>query len=114
MKAQTNKPVETKNKLTGSSTTKKPLSGSHNSNGHKQKTNMNANFQADDDLKNSEIRYRRLFESAKDGILLLDAVTGQITDANPFITNLLRYSYIEMLGKKLWEKIGRASCRERV
>jgi diguanylate cyclase (GGDEF)-like protein/PAS domain S-box-containing protein len=103
MKAQTNKPVETKNKLTGSSTTKKPLSGSHNSNGHKQKTNMNANFQTDDDLKDSEIRYRRLFESAKDGILLLDAVTGQITDANPFITNLLGYSYIEMLGKKLWE-----------
>ncbi len=59
--------------------------------------------QVDEVLKDSEIRYRRLFESAKDGILLLDALTGQITDANPFITNLLGYSYIEMLGKKLWE-----------
>jgi diguanylate cyclase (GGDEF)-like protein/PAS domain S-box-containing protein len=59
--------------------------------------------QVDEVLKDSEIRYRRLFETAKDGILILDAVTGQITDANPFITNLLGYTYIEMLGKKLWE-----------
>ncbi|MBW6472574.1 MAG: diguanylate cyclase [Anaerolineaceae bacterium] len=56
-----------------------------------------------DVLRDSEIRYRRLFESAKDGILLLDAITGQITDANPFLINLLGYSHIEMLGKKLWE-----------
>ena len=59
--------------------------------------------QIDDVLRDSEIRYRRLFESAKDGILILDAITGQITDANPFLTNLLGYSHIEMLGKKLWE-----------
>ncbi len=59
--------------------------------------------QVDGDLKDSEIRYRRLFESAMDGILLLDAVTGQITDVNPFLTDLLGYSHNEMLGKKLWE-----------
>lgn len=54
-------------------------------------------------LKASEIRYRRLFETAKDGILILDADTGKITDANPFLLNLLGYSHVEMLGKMLWE-----------
>jgi len=103
MKAQKNKPVETKNKLTGSNTSKKSLANPPIPSGHKQKTETNGNYPVDDALKDSEIRYRRLFESAKDGILLLDAVTGQITDANPFITNLLGYSYLEILGKKLWE-----------
>ena len=51
----------------------------------------------------SEIRYRRLFETAKDGILILDANTGRITDANPFLQNLLGYSHGELLGKRLWE-----------
>jgi PAS domain S-box-containing protein len=37
------------------------------------------------------------------GILLLDAVTGQITDVNPFLIDLLGYSFQELLGKKLWE-----------
>jgi len=37
-----------------------------------------------DTLHASELRYRRLFETAKDGILILDAVTGQIVDVNPF------------------------------
>lgn len=57
----------------------------------------------DGHLRTSEIRYRRLFEAAKDGILLLDAVTLQITDVNPFMTGLLGYSYNEFLGKELWE-----------
>src|SRR5512139_821543 len=48
-----------------------------------------------------EIRYRRLFETAKDGILILDADTGRITDANPFLQNLLGYSHAELLGKML-------------
>ena len=51
----------------------------------------------------SESRYRRLFETAKDGILLLDAVSGEITDVNPFLIELLGYTYAELLGKKLWE-----------
>ncbi len=55
------------------------------------------------ELKASEVRYRRLFETAKDGILLLDADTGRITDANPFLMDLLGYSHNELLGKKLWE-----------
>ena len=57
----------------------------------------------EDALKASEIRYRRLFETAKDGILILDAATGRITDANPFLQDLLGYSHGELLGKMLWE-----------
>jgi PAS domain S-box-containing protein len=51
----------------------------------------------------SELRYRRLFETAQDGILILDAETGQVVDANPFMKELLGYSQEEFLGLKLWE-----------
>jgi diguanylate cyclase (GGDEF)-like protein/PAS domain S-box-containing protein len=54
-------------------------------------------------LQASEIRYRRLFETAQDGILILDADTGEIGDVNPFLTDLLGYSKDELWGKKLWE-----------
>jgi PAS domain S-box-containing protein len=62
-------------------------------------------------LRISELRYRRLFEAARDGILLLDAVTLKITDVNPFMTELLGYSHAEFLGKELWE-IGLFSDKE--
>jgi PAS domain S-box-containing protein len=51
----------------------------------------------------SELRYRRLFETAQDAILILNADTSQITDANPFVGELLGYSKQELVGKKLWE-----------
>ena len=54
-------------------------------------------------LKTSELRYRRLFEAAQDGILLLDAETGAITDVNPFLINMLGYTREEFIEKKLWE-----------
>jgi PAS domain S-box-containing protein len=54
-------------------------------------------------LEDSESRYRRLFEAAQDGILILDAETGQIQDVNPFLIKMLGYSKDEFLGKKLWE-----------
>lgn len=54
-------------------------------------------------LRDSEVRYRRLFETAKDGILLLDGNTGRITDANPFLQDMLGYAHRELLGKALWE-----------
>jgi PAS domain S-box-containing protein len=53
--------------------------------------------------KDSEVRYRRLFQTAKDGILILDAGTGKVIDANPFMTALLGYSHGEFVGKELWE-----------
>lgn len=54
-------------------------------------------------LKESELRYRRLFEAAQDGILILDANTGSITDVNPFLEKLLGYTEEEFISKKLWE-----------
>jgi diguanylate cyclase (GGDEF)-like protein/PAS domain S-box-containing protein len=54
-------------------------------------------------LKVSELRYRRLFETAQDGILILDARTGAITDVNPFLIDMLGYSRDEFIEKKLWE-----------
>jgi PAS domain S-box-containing protein len=54
-------------------------------------------------LRLSDARYRRLFETAQDGILILDADTGQVVDANPFMKDLLGYSQEEFLGRKLWE-----------
>ncbi|TDD97526.1 hybrid sensor histidine kinase/response regulator [Flavobacterium cellulosilyticum] len=51
----------------------------------------------------SEIRYRRLFESAKDGILILDAETGKIVDVNPFLIDLLGYTHEEFIEKAIWE-----------
>lgn len=54
-------------------------------------------------IKTSELRYRRLFEAAQDGILILNAETGAITDVNPFLIKLLEYSRDELVGKKLWE-----------
>ena len=54
-------------------------------------------------LMESETRYRRLFETAQDGILILDAETGQISDVNPFLIDMLGYSFEDFLGKKLWE-----------
>ncbi len=70
-------------------------------------------------IRTSEIRYRRLFESARDGILMLDPVTRKITDANPFMSELLGYRHRELLGKELWEigllkdeKASRAAFRE--
>lgn len=54
-------------------------------------------------LADSELRYRRLFEAAKDGILILDAESGRITEANPFLQTMLGYRHGELLGKTLWD-----------
>jgi PAS domain S-box-containing protein len=54
-------------------------------------------------LTQSEVRYRRLFETAKDGILILDAETGMIDDVNPFLVELLGYPYEKFVKKAIWE-----------
>jgi len=54
-------------------------------------------------LQVSETRYRRLFETAQDGILILDADTGEIFDINPFLVEMLGYPHEALLGKRLWE-----------
>ncbi|MCK9282060.1 MAG: PAS domain S-box protein [Melioribacteraceae bacterium] len=58
---------------------------------------------AEETLMILETRYRRLFETAKDGIIILDADTGMIIDVNPFLIDLLDYSIENFIGKELWE-----------
>jgi two-component system, cell cycle sensor histidine kinase and response regulator CckA len=54
-------------------------------------------------LEASETRYRRLFEAAKDGILILDADNGKIVDVNPFLVESTGYPREHFLGRNLWE-----------
>jgi PAS domain S-box-containing protein len=58
---------------------------------------------AEDALRASEARYRRLFEASSDGILILDATTNEITDVNPGLTKMTGYSRQHFVGKKPWE-----------
>ncbi|HXB58169.1 MAG TPA: ATP-binding protein [Candidatus Acidoferrales bacterium] len=66
--------------------------------------NMNGNeTRTEQEFRASELSYRRLFEAAKDGILILDVDTGRINDVNPFLFNLLGFSRNEMIGKTVGE-----------
>src|SRR5687767_4122874 len=58
-------------------------------------------FQAQ--MRRSELRYRRLFEASKDGVLIIDPDTRKILDANPFMTELLGYTHAGLLGQELFE-----------
>lgn len=62
---------------------------------------MQKNTKMPKDLEYSETHYQRIFESSPDGILIVDAASQTITDANPFITNLTEYFQAELLGSKL-------------
>jgi len=64
---------------------------------------MDERRRVEEALRASELRYRRLFETARDGILILNADTGQIDDVNPFLTDMLGYTREQLLGNKLWE-----------
>jgi PAS domain S-box-containing protein len=59
--------------------------------------------QTDPKILASELRYRRLFEAARDGILILDADTGRIDDVNPFLKELLGFAHSEIIGKTVGE-----------
>ena len=76
--------------------TKRPTDGNGNGNSKMMAASLA-------DLRISEIRYRRLFEAARDGVLLLDPETRKITDVNPFMIELLGYTYEQFVGKELWE-----------
>jgi len=54
-------------------------------------------------MRTSEIRFRRLFEAARDGVLILDGQNGQITDANPYMMEVLGRTHADVLGRELWE-----------
>ncbi|WP_218043736.1 PAS domain S-box protein [Flavobacterium gawalongense] len=65
-------------------------------------TDITAVKQAEESLK-MENRYRRLFESAKDGILILNSETGMIMDVNPYLVEMLGYSHDQFIEKSIWE-----------
>ncbi len=54
-------------------------------------------------IRASEVNYRRLFESTKDGILILEADSGRISDVNPFLLEMLGYTHRELVGTPIWE-----------
>ena len=72
-------------------------------NSHPNGTVNGSKRQTEHALQASELSYRRLFEAAQDGILILDADTGHILDVNPFLTNLLGFTHQEMIGKTVGE-----------
>ena len=65
--------------------------------------NRRSQKRAEEAMRASETRYRRLFEVARDGILIVDAASRQILDANPFLSELLGFAREELLGKELWQ-----------
>jgi PAS domain S-box-containing protein/putative nucleotidyltransferase with HDIG domain len=78
----------------------KPLATKENALAEKPSTSRTKQEQS---LINLELRYRRLFEAARDGILILDATTGLINDVNPYLINMLGFSREEFVEKKIWE-----------
>jgi PAS domain S-box-containing protein len=62
-----------------------------------------AEMRTEQALRASELSYRRLFEAAKDGILILETDTGRISDVNPFLVEMLGFSHGELVGTPIWE-----------
>jgi PAS domain S-box-containing protein len=78
--------------------------GSTANNAHRERRRLTAEkLESKAALHASEQRYRRLFESAQDGILILDGESGVIVDTNPFFTGLLGYQREDLLGHMLWD-----------
>jgi len=59
--------------------------------------------EAEERMRISELRFRRIFEAAPDGILILEPASRRITDVNSFMTNLLGYPREHFIGRELWE-----------
>ena len=70
---------------------------------HEEKKPQKKRSALKEEVYASEVRYQRLFESTKVGILILDAETGKIVDVNPFLIDLLGYSKEEFIEKSIWE-----------
>ena len=70
---------------------------------HQNENTIGSEARTEQALRASELSYRRLFEAAKDCILILDVDTGRINDVNPFLFKLLGFSRSEMVGKTVGE-----------
>lgn len=62
-----------------------------------------AETRGEQDRQSAQLDYQRLFDAAKDGILILDADTGAISDANPALAQLLGFSQAELVDTPIWE-----------
>src|SRR6266487_5997998 len=58
---------------------------------------------AEERLRISETRYRRLFEASTDGILMVDPRSGLITDVNPSLLHLLGSTREQVVDRELWQ-----------
>ena len=77
------------------------VSDNHNSGKKTDKGKTKSSLK--DTIHSSEGCYQRLFESVREGILILDAETGQIVDVNPFLINLSGSSKEKLIEKRIWE-----------
>ncbi|HSE41801.1 MAG TPA: PAS domain S-box protein [Acidobacteriota bacterium] len=66
---------------------------------------ITAKVHADASLQSSEERYRAVVQQASEGILLIDAQTRRILDANPAICKLLGYEATELINLKLYDVV---------
>ncbi|MFN7997552.1 MAG: chemotaxis protein CheB [Bryobacteraceae bacterium] len=56
-----------------------------------------------DRKETAEVRYKRLFEASKDGIVIADALTGEIVDSNPAVTGMFGYPRNSLICVKFWD-----------
>jgi PAS domain S-box-containing protein len=70
---------------------------------HAEARTEEAELRSEQAIRASELNYRRLFETTKDGILILEADTGRIGDVNPFLIEMLGFSRGELVGTPIWE-----------
>jgi two-component system CheB/CheR fusion protein len=54
--------------------------------------------------RSSELRYRLLFETAREGIWLIDGDSRRILDVNPYLAELLGFRREELVGKVPWQE----------
>ncbi len=66
-------------------------------------TEISLRKKMEQDLIASERRFRRLFEAAQDGILIINFDSGLIEEVNPYLLNLLGYARQEIVDKQLWQ-----------
>jgi PAS domain S-box-containing protein len=62
-----------------------------------------AEMRSEQAIHDSELSYRRLFEATKEGILILEADNGRVSDVNPFLVEMMGYSHNELVGIPIWE-----------
>lgn len=68
-------------------------------------TDITERRRAEEDLRESEERYRSVFSEARDGITIVDMETGSITDCNPEFEKQTGRTLKQLKKMKIWEII---------